>query len=42
MILASLLSLGVPLEDFRQAINGLKIKVDLKARKASSSGFSGL
>ncbi len=42
MILASLLSLGVPLEDFRQAIGGLKLKVEVRARKASSKGFSGL
>ena len=42
MILASLLSLGVPLEDFRQAINNLKLRVDIKVSKASSRGFSGL
>lgn len=42
MILASLLSLGVPLEEFRQAIGGLKLKVEVRARKASSNGFSGL
>lgn len=42
MILASLLSLGVPLEDFRQAIGGLKLKVEVRARKASAKGFSGL
>ncbi len=42
MILASLLSLGVPLEEFRQAIQRLKLKVEVRASKASSSGFSGL
>ncbi|MCR4410647.1 MAG: nickel pincer cofactor biosynthesis protein LarC [Candidatus Saccharicenans sp.] len=42
MILASLLSLGVPLEEFQQAIGGLKLKVEVRARKASSNGFSGL
>lgn len=42
MILASLLSLGVPLEDFRQALNSLKLRVEIKAKKASSRGFSGL
>ncbi|MDI6699191.1 MAG: nickel pincer cofactor biosynthesis protein LarC [Candidatus Saccharicenans sp.] len=42
MILASLLSLGVPLEEFRQAIGRLKLGVEIKTRKASSNGFSGL
>ncbi|MGQ9802155.1 MAG: nickel pincer cofactor biosynthesis protein LarC [Candidatus Saccharicenans sp.] len=42
MILASLLSLGVPLEDFRKAINSLKLRVEIKARKASSHGFTGM
>lgn len=42
MILASLLSLGVPPEEFRQAIGRLKLGVEIKTRKASSNGFSGL
>ncbi|RFT15876.1 MAG: hypothetical protein OP8BY_2274 [Candidatus Saccharicenans subterraneus] len=42
MILASLLSLGVPLEEFQEAIGKLKLKVEVRARKASSNGFSGL
>ncbi|MGB4703611.1 MAG: nickel pincer cofactor biosynthesis protein LarC [Candidatus Saccharicenans sp.] len=42
MILASLLSLGVPLEEFKRALKSLKLKVDIQARTASSGGFSGL
>jgi len=42
MILASLLSLGVPLEEFRQVLSRLKLKVEVEARKATSGGFSGL
>lgn len=42
MILASLLSLGVPLKEFQQAIGRLGLGVEVQARKASSNGFSGL
>ncbi len=42
MILASLLSLGVPLEEFKKAIASLKLKVEIQARKATSNGVSGL
>ncbi|MCX8159373.1 MAG: nickel pincer cofactor biosynthesis protein LarC [Candidatus Saccharicenans sp.] len=42
MILASLLSLGVPLKEFQQAIKRLKLKVEVRVRKATSNGFSGL
>lgn len=42
MILAALLSLGVPVEDFKKAINKLNLKVDLQIKKAKSKGFSGL
>ncbi|MBC7360890.1 MAG: nickel pincer cofactor biosynthesis protein LarC [Candidatus Aminicenantes bacterium] len=42
MILAALLSLGVPVEDFKKAINSLKLNVDIQVKKAKSKGFSGL
>lgn len=41
MILASLLSLGVSLEEFKQAIKSLKLRVEIKTETASSHGFSG-
>ncbi|MGC8746856.1 MAG: nickel pincer cofactor biosynthesis protein LarC, partial [Candidatus Saccharicenans sp.] len=42
MILASLLSLGVPTEEFKNFIKSLKIKCDLNIYPGKSSGFSGL
>ncbi|MDY0232016.1 MAG: nickel pincer cofactor biosynthesis protein LarC, partial [Candidatus Saccharicenans sp.] len=42
MILGALLSLGVPLNEFQQVIKGLKIAVDIKARKAKSHNLTGL
>ncbi len=42
MILASLLSLGVPVEEFRQVLKKLKIRAEVEARKARSHNLSGL
>jgi len=42
MILASLLSLGVSPDEFQRAIDGLKLKVQVKVRKARSGSLVGL
>ncbi|HQH61831.1 MAG TPA: nickel pincer cofactor biosynthesis protein LarC [Candidatus Saccharicenans sp.] len=41
MILASLLSLGVPVEEFQQAIQGLKLPVEIKVSRGKSHGLAG-
>jgi uncharacterized protein (DUF111 family) len=41
MILASLLSLGVPVEDFQEAVKGLKLPVEIKITRGKSLGLAG-
>jgi hypothetical protein len=42
MLLGALLSLGVPAEDFKKAIDSLNLRVEIQVNKAKSMGFSGL
>jgi uncharacterized protein (TIGR00299 family) protein len=41
MILASLLSLGIPVEEFQQAMQRLKLPVEIKVSKGKSQGLIG-
>ncbi|MDD8020836.1 MAG: nickel pincer cofactor biosynthesis protein LarC [Acidobacteriota bacterium] len=41
MILAALLSLGVPLKKFKEAIKGLKLPVEIRVSSSKSLGFRG-
>jgi hypothetical protein len=42
MILGALLSLGMPVEDFKRAVNSLKLRAAIQVYRAQSKGFSGL